>query len=499
MAKKTIPELDDGTALQTSAAIVAFEQGGQTFFGPVRPNPARRINVRNQAQLEAELGVGLEIADGESLTIALDDAFTLTNPIRLGLNSSLQIFQSTNSAFLTYTGTGALFQNTNPANIVGPLTIRNIQITGDGTNSLFDLVGDNIVEAKDCVFSSFASLGRIENPFILFNSVSLVNLVQGLLMVNPSDVSITISNIIQVGPTGMTAFTVFTNAVTNSDFNIIRAASFFTGDSLFFFDPNAPTGSIYTVERSSVTAGDFYQVGPDIAINSVADNGGIAQFTTAVAHDLVVGKAVVLSGFGVETTYNGTFIVTAIPTTTTFDVDENFAGDDSGNMNESSLDSTDTLVIATANIGSPDSRFTGDSGLEVFGAEVISSNLVQDAFEVITSASWAFSNLERFIEGVVNTGQLVCDDRTSREYAVSYSATIEKTGPAGNLGVIILKNGTNVAFNPPHTVNTGKIQITGSDLIELTTGDTLDIAVINYDSTATPIDISQASLVVDLA
>ena len=500
MGKSIISELPDGTDIQTTDARIAFEQNGTTYHGPVRPNPDGLLPIRNQAQLEDELGTDLEIADNQRVTISLDAALTLDKPIKFGLNSALEMFQSTNKAFLTYVGPGALFQNINPSDLTDTLNLHNIQISGNTINSVFDIVGSTVNVARDVVFASFDSLGVINNPFILWNSVSLVNLTKGLVITNPSDVSINISNALQFFGTGLTAFTILANNITNVDFNIIRATGFGADDSLLFFDPNSPLGSIYTVQRSSVSAGNFYQPGTDITINSVANNGsGNPRFTTAISHGLVVGKAVVNSGFA-DAAYNGTFIVTAVDTPltgTTFDVVAVFTATGIGNMNTSSLDQTNVPVLATANINSPDSRFIGESGLEIFGSEVTSSVLAQNAFEVITSASWSFANLERFSEGVVNTGQLICDDTAVREYGVSYSATLEKVGGSSlDIGIIILKNGVNIAFNPPHTVNSGKIQINGTDLIELTSTDTLDIAIINYNSTSTAIEISQASLVV---
>ena len=496
MTDVTIDQLALINSNQLRSAVNMIQQEGVSFQAPTRPNPPTQINVTSQSQLEADLGTDLEIADGEAFTIVIDAGFTLAKPFKLGLNSALELYSSVNDAVLTYTGTGALFQNTNPANDINTINLHNLLILGDGTNSVFDIVGASIVQAREVIFEAFDSIGIIDNPFVLFDSTSLVNNTKGLIMKDPSSVSLTRCSVVQFGAFGMTAFTIQTNVVSVLDADVVRALSFFAGDSLFFLDPNAPSGGIYSIQQSDVAAGDVYQPGSSIAVTLVIDNTSGNPRFTAAAHGFVVGRPVVLSGF--TEPYNGTFIVTAV-TTNTFDVAElTFtANDTNGSVNAKSLDNTDLLVLARGNITSPDSMFNGESGLEVFASPDTSSVLAQNAFEVVTNVAWLFNNLERFSEGVVNTGQLVCDDPKSRSYTIVYSGTIEKSGGGAlNAGVTLLKNGVNVAFNPPHTVLTSQVQISGSDIIQLIAGDTIDIAVINYDLSATAIDTSQLSLVV---
>ena len=481
MAKKTIPELTDGSTTQTSAAVVAFSDGGTTFKGPIRPNPERQINVRNQAQLEAELGTDLEIADNERLTIALDDAFTLTKPFKLGLNSALEVFGSTNSADLTYTGVGALFQNTNPANLITDINLHNIRIVGNFTNSVFDIVGSTIVQATEAVFSSFDSLGTINNPFTLFSAVSFQGLTKGLILINPTNISVTRSSIVQFAPTGITSFTIKTNIPSIIDLNIARGLSFFAGDSLVFFDPNSPTGSIYTIEKSNVVAGDLYQLGTDIVIDSVLDNGGIAEFTSASAHGLVVGKPVVLSAFATSVNYNGTQIVTAIPTATTFETEAAFDVDETGNMNTSSLDSEDPIVFAEGNNGSLDSMTIAESRtngtLEVDGSGGIDVPII-DITPV--AGDWIEDpSTERFSVDTT-TGLVMYNGVNPVAVMIKYSLGASQTsGPAQTIDIDLHINGivqtkstttfTTVGVGSPVSVvyNGGNFVINPGDTFQL--------------------------------
>jgi len=515
MVDVIIPELLDGETIRIRLAEGIFQQGNITYRGSIRPNPPRLINALNQSQLEAELGSDLEIPADTSITIMIDEDFTLTKPFKLGLQSTIDIIGSTIRTTLRYTGPGALIQNENPANPIRSVRVERISLRGDGdegtpadgTNSVFDVRGISFLICTDVQVSDFGSIGITEFPVNRIVGFSPTNVSQGWVIKNPllciAEGNIATSFI-------ETGFTFMSFIIETGPAEIIidktTPLNLFPLSALLYIPPNPPTGTQVTVNRSLGSLGDVFQQGSDIPIFFVQDNGaGKARFISApTAQGLVVGKVVTLSGF-VESTYNGTFIVTAVETPftgVTFDVEAiTFLGStDIGNLNAASLDGSDIFVLTAANSGIPNSMFVGESGLEIFGSEVTSSSLAQNAFEVITSTSWTFNNLERFEEGLVNTGQMKCIDPGIKEYTVSYSATLEKdSGGALNIGIVILKNGVNVSFNAPHTVNTGKIQITGTDIIELTETDTLDIAVINYNGTATPIIISQASLVVSRA
>jgi len=108
MAKKTIPELPDGTTTQTSAAVVAFDEAGTTFRGTIRPNPTQEINILNQQQLEDELGSDIIIPDATNVTIVIDGSFTLTKPIKIGDGSGLHLIFSTIGPQIDWTGAGAM-------------------------------------------------------------------------------------------------------------------------------------------------------------------------------------------------------------------------------------------------------------------------------------------------------------------------------------------------------------------------------------------------------
>ena len=502
----SVAGLNDGEATRLSSAIVIFEDvGGAKFRGSIQPNPTRQINILNQPQLEAELGTDLEIPDGVAITISLNDDLTLTKPFKIGLGSSLEVVGATLVTTLTYTGPGALFQNENVANPIRSVLVRDILLRGDGdgspangTNSIFDIIGTAFLICDDTQMSDFGSIGIADLPVYRFTGFSPTNVNTGLVVKNPVIFTVSASLVTQFTDTGFTFFSFIMGVVGELRFDAIVPLNVFSGSALTYVPPTTPTGSQITVNRSVAGAGKIFQQGSDNVIPLVLDDGGSPNFVTNFVHNFVVGEVVTISGFVTETTYNGTFIVTAIPQTTEFIIGElAFTNSDAGSVTAASLDGTDVRVLSQANAGEPDSMFVGETGLDIFGAEDVTSSLAQDAFEVFTNVGWISANLERFIEGVADTGQLICKDPGIKKYAIAYSGSLEKSGGGSlNAGVVILKNGVNVTFNAPHTTLTGIVQIGGTDIVELTDGDTLDIALINYDGSPTAFSVSQLSLLV---
>jgi len=242
----------------------------------------------------------------------------------------------------------------------------------------------------------------------------------------------------------------------------------------------------------------------DIAITSVADNGsGKARFTTATSHNLIVGRPTVISGFVTETTYNRTVIVTAVDTPltgTTFDVEDiTFIATDTGNVNNASLDQTSELVIADKS-SSPDSMFTASVGLDETTTPITVTITGVGVATVIDSVNWTYTNLERFTVSTNDEGEVSADDPEVRKYRISYDGTINRGAGGGgtNIGIVLLKNGVNVSFNPPHRTDTGFGFMTGEDIIELTDPNSMKVGVINY-LTGADIEVSQINMVVSLA
>ena len=507
MAKKTISELDDILLSQEASAVVAIEQNGLTFKAPVRPNPPRQINVKSQAQLEAELGANLEIPDSTGITIFVDESFSLSKPFKIGDNSALRIQSGVIRTVITYTGVGAMFQNTNPANLIGSLIIQDIVFAGNSNSSFVDIRGIlpptaiSLFLISELSISSFNSLGYASMAINDIAKLLPTNITTGIFFENALAVIMSQSAITQIATHDMTFVSISTFFPATINLNIFNGFGYDATDTMFYLAPTIPTSANISVTNAILTLGDLFQQGLEIPATASAAGADVndTQFDIT-AHNLKVGQVIELADFGTFPGYNGIHRVTVVNDANSVDIDVAFLGvDATGNVNAQSLDSTAIQVSAQSNPGQADSMFTGDAGLELFGSEPTVTINTIGVPEVITSASWAFSNLERFSIGVTTEGQLISDEPSTKRFSVAYSGTVEKVGGGSvDVGIVILKNGTNVSFNAPHTVNTGKIQISASDIVELTAGDIIQVAVINYVDTS-DIDISQISLVVNKA
>jgi len=491
-----ISDLSDVTNTQTPDAQVAISQDGTTFRGRVRPNPPFQINVTSQTQLEAKFGTGILIPAGESWTIVIDGSFTLTKPIMIGNNSSLELYGSTVEIRITYQGLGAIFQNENLSNPILTLNIHNIDIDGQNSNDIFDIATAFVVIMEDVIFNSFDKTGTIASPFLDFRFTALQGVNSGLIIKNlingifngfnlnqsPSAPALTFITILSSGTSAFTMSNCFVND---------------TASSVLFLDPNSSAGAAYVIEKTTGFFTDLFQAGTDIAINSVADNGsGKCRFTTASPHGLSEHIPVVISGFVTQTSYNQTGLVLGVPASATeFDVDIAFVATDTGNMNKSSLASTDILVTAKDNPGQQNSMTTGSASLQLASPITVTIN-TQDVPEVISDVGWVTNNLERFTEDTVtpNQGRLIANVLSARRYAITYSATINRSGGGGvDIGIVLLKNGGIVGVNPPRAFTTTITPLTRTDIVELTTDDVIQVAVINYNGTA-DIDVYQTNM-----
>jgi hypothetical protein len=506
MSDKPISGFDDGEAIRTSDAVIVFAQNGANFKGSIRPNPPRQINVLNQTpQLEAELGSNLEISNNTGRAIVIDDAFLLTESFKIGTLSTLNMYASTPDNTLTSTAS-PIYENLNPLNGIQSLDINNLLLVGDGTNSVFDTHGSafSLTRFRDAIFANFDSIGTVNTGMAIIGASATQGVSQGLIINEPVDVIINTFGVIQFAALGITAVSIIAGAtpVTASIIDL-RGSPLFPGDSLLFIDPNSPPGSRYTISNSNNIGGDFYQLGVDIVITSVIDNGnGKARFITATPHNLIARRPTVLSGFLTEVSYNKTAVVTAVDTDltgVTFDVDDiTFTGTDTGNVNNKSLDQTSPLVFADKN-SSSNSMFTGDAGLETVAVPIEVTINTEGVPEIITDVNWMFNNLESFTIGASNEGQLITNDPSIRKYRISYSGSIGKIGGGGvNVGLVILKNGVDISFNPPHRAVSLVAQISREDIIELTENDTIQVGVVNYQGTSN-ISIEQISMVISLA
>jgi len=315
---------------------------------------SRQIRVKSQADLEAEFGVDIEIPAGQSFTVEILESFTLTKPFKIGLGSGLQVKGIPTNTQLSYTGTGALFRNTVAGDAINFLDIDDMGIFGLAGNDIFDITGAFVVSMSAVFFGFFGNAGSLQTTFfdITFTAIAAGT---GLIIINPLTGRFQGFNLNQNTVPPETLITIKTTI--DSQITVDSSFSSDATSSIIFFDPNSGAGARLTIEGSTGVYADLFQQGTDIAVDSAAlgtSGAGFTEFTAASVHGLEVGQAVVNSTFA-DSAYNGTFIVTAIPSTTIYEVETTFTATGTGNLNAASLDQTDPKVLAMNNVSTPDS------------------------------------------------------------------------------------------------------------------------------------------------
>lgn len=499
---KTIPDDTDELMMRTPSGGPTNKNARITVPNFLNSaNPANTTHATSQADLEAAFGTDLIIPAGESKFVYIDESFTLTKPFKKQAGSSLLLASHSITITLTYTGPGALIQMDGA--VVGAITqIEDITLKGNFTNECFALEDSLFLIMKRAPTTEFARVGSLRGMIILWDESGPFTNLSGISYIDTPAISITTTGPNGVGVPPTTMFSFINESSARMD--VVVENCIYTTDStheFLFIDPNSDQASSFKIRDSGVIAtvpNSLFQKGVNEEVTAVADNGSGKLRCTNVEHGQVNKTYAVLSGFA-ESTYNRTALITVIDNGTFDTEDIDFVpGADSGTINRSSLDSRDPRVIAEDNPEQRDSMFTAEASLESFDTPIQSSSLAPGAFEVITSVNWMFNKLERFEEGVSNEGQVKCKDLSTREYDIKYSGTIEKDGgSAGNIGIILLRNETEeVSFNPPQTINTGTIQISANDLIELSEDEDIQVAVKNYDTSSVVIKTSQVSLVI---
>ncbi len=454
MAKKTIDELADGESIRESTAVVAFQQGSTTFKGSAVPVSENTEYISNQAQLESIFGSLLIIPTDTNVTLEIIESFTMTTHFQIGDDATLQLHASPSGTEIFWDGTGALFQNQNPTNEIDGIRLLDVNFDGNGTNSLFDIkVGANsAVIIEDASFGAFDRIGILEQGILAASDSVFTSFTNGILHVSAT--SDFIDNILFFNFSG-TPTTMFTFQGGNPNVSISNCESttIVSGDAFFFFDPNSATAS-FVVSGCKVSGQDFYQTGSDISVTSVTDNSGQALFNNGGDNLLTVGQAVVLTGFGVYT--NATYIVTAA-TATTFEVGLGFGGNDTGTINESSLDQTDNRVTARNNPGQSQSmaQAEGRSGNAISFVAVVSTfTPLQDT----TPTAGDFVQdvaTERFTVDT-STGLITYTGISPLSATISFEFTISKDGGGTDTGTVSL-------------FQTGSQQIKTDKLLSITT------------------------------
>jgi len=357
-----LPSIEDNQKFNANSVI---QNNGVTFKGTIIGKANNNLYIAIQAQFEDRFP-NLELTLGDFPTVFLLGDLIIDKPIKLGTGTGIKFIAEGANITITYTGTGAMFQPLNPGDVPNFVEIENVELVGDfPNNSVIDVECVDRVIFENVTIKDFERIGETGAPKVHITNTSASNIINGLVIRNPSSLFIDIGELDNGASAFLTTFfSIITNVVTFATMNNLSDRTTFPNNSLVFIDPNSLSGSRYIVNDSRTIAGKIFQsMGNLEAISSVADNGsGKAQFTTALAHGVTVGTVVSLIGFPEPAfiTYNVTGVVTAVDTPgsgTMFEIDKiTFIGTSTGTLDKASIDSTDVRVKGLDNQGVLDSK-----------------------------------------------------------------------------------------------------------------------------------------------
>jgi len=359
--KLTIVDADEFMILDSEDAVAATKNK-RVARGIAFPNASNSLPVKSQADLVAEFGASIIIPAGEFWTVQVLESFTMTLPFRIGSGSVLKITEASTNLKITYTGTGALFQNETAGVPIAELILDDIDFAGNGTNDIFDIEtsATGVIRLDTTQFDTFDSIGVWKGNFfdVDFSSVSGVN--TGLVIDDMTGGNFNRFSLNQ-GASGTPL--VFITVVSPTKTTQIIADGLFTFDtdaSLLFLDPNSPAGARSSITGTTGFFADLFQQGITDSVTAVADaGGGNTRFTIASTTGLVAGDVVIHSNMVGQPTYNGAFIVNNIFSATQYHVELAFVATTTGDMTSASLNETDLKVNATNNTDTADSMFIG--------------------------------------------------------------------------------------------------------------------------------------------
>ena len=157
------------------------------------------------------------------------------------------------------------------------------------------------------------------------------------------------------------------------------------------------------------------------------------------------------------------------------------------------LDQTDVNVNTSASPGSPDSQIEAEADfLDVTGTTV-TINTVSVA-EKIGVTTWNSTHTQR--STISTAGVITYDGLTDKDILVNFSASVERvTGtPTNGIGIGLFKNGVLISgFVFARSFNAGIVQLSGTRTVDMVTGDTMELVVINFDN-AVDINVYQANV-----
>ena len=266
----------------------------------------------------------ITIAAGEILTLDIktdSTIFTFVDFVFEGGTSELRITSDHENASIVSLSTGTFLSGS-----ASRVSMFNLTMAGGSTGTFTDL-SDATLNLTACIIAGWDDLGSMNASFfgkglaifdcqiadcdvgwnttncsigMINTTIVLTGMTGPLFIVNPNTNDIILSLLV-VGflfPTG--SVIKVDPAISSSTRMTIASSNILSGN--LFDTTGGATGTFTVVADSSVAS---------TGIDSVTDSSGVARFNFTVGPTMHINQEVVISGFVTNTSYNGTFLITA--------------------------------------------------------------------------------------------------------------------------------------------------------------------------------------------
>lgn len=418
------------------------------------PTDLINIEIRNIQELEDAFGSGgtYNVVSDVSITFMEDIVIPDVFDIALGVDF---IMQAANHAIvIEFTNTGTIFTHAGNAEI--RITQGKFTFSGDGA-TLFDAYVTNYYQtwATFTCTGAGISLGYLNSTTILLIKDSAITSFANGFTIDSNFLAITSGLLRSTGLTANTTLTINSVAQAAITDTVLVIGP---NESMFYINPIIEASFQFDGITNITGLGDYFKLG-DIGsitlftdatisaqgITSVTDSGGVARFNWTAGAIVFVGQEVKISGYTVNTAYNGTFIITTVGSgyfevsSVAFGSDEATGGFDSDTVIVTSathgLSNEDTLLITDT--------MDYNTGSIVYNAQTdtFQINAVYSAAE--TSGTWDTGSLtqESKYLNVINSGKQKSSSigtAMSVKNSIAETTIVESAWNPMNFGTVIL-------------------------------------------------------------
>lgn len=288
----------------------------------------------------------LDLAVSNVITISEDTKlnFITTSPIVTSVrfeivSGELFMESSVGPVLYYYVGGGTLFSTTGASTSDAALDVNEVNFFGNGTGTLISWDSVGIVEFDNSAFVSWLSLGSIiGSQFATFRNIPVLGFGTGIDL-DVQNLFVFTFGAAPGSPTVGKPLITFKSKSTSAGAAQITNTGRYNTDPYIFIDPSTIDGiginitlstffgsdDIFDTTGNTGTFTSVSAVSSSDTITSVTDNSGVARFNFTGSPPVVyVGEEITISGFVTNTTYNGTFIITATDGTSYFECREGY-------------------------------------------------------------------------------------------------------------------------------------------------------------------------------